>query len=138
MREKRGIDKLADLYKEMNLIVMKIIYFDRVIKTEAEMLEDDVYNHIFDGFVNEDKGFRQRNPSQEFTAYISGEKIFTAYTIDRIRMFKEVHLGCCLSNSPFNQAVIAGDGVIIIKRNWEKSIHNRKDLEVLGYRVYSE
>ena len=135
----KAIDKLAKFFEEMNssINIMKTIYFDRVIETEAEMLEDDVYNEIFSGFVNEDKGFRKRNPVAEFTAYVSGEKIFTAYTIQGMRMFKEVTLGCTLSNSPFHSVVIEDDGAFIIERNWDKSMENRTRIKHMGYRVWS-
>ncbi len=136
MTEKRDIEVLADAYKNMNVIPMKVLYFDRVIETEKEMLEDDVYNEIFREFENSDKPFRQRNPSSEFTAYVADEKIYTAYTIDGIKMFREVTLGSCLSDAPFNQVVVSDDGALVIDRGWDKSKENRIKLKTLGFRVY--
>jgi len=107
----------------------------KVIKGELitdykAMHESKIYNDIFTGFVNRDREVREdalaTERNTEWSAYIVGEDIYEVYKINEgFSILKKITLGCCISNSSFDEVFCCEDGFVVLERNFANCKKNR-------------
>ena len=114
------------------------IKIDRVIETQQDLMADKVYTDIFEGFENRDEDLRLSHPAwkSDWKGYVSGNKIYEAYTIDGMKYLHQITLHSMISDSPFHEVTILSNSIFISKVNWAKTRENRKAITEAGYRVF--
>jgi len=106
---------------------MKEIKIDLVIRTDKELYVNKIYQEIFDGFINDHKKYGDfKGELKNRTWYISGNKVYEAYTINNVNFLKEIELGSCIDDNGLNQVIITDDKILILERNWKKCPENMK------------
>ena len=114
------------------------IKIDRVIETQQDLMADPVYTEIFRGFVNRDADMRVKDPNwkSDWKGYVSGNKIYEAYTIDGMKYLHQITLHSMISDSPFYEVTILSNSIFISKVSWAKTRANRKAITEAGYRIF--
>jgi hypothetical protein len=103
----------------------------KVFKNVSEMHESEVYNNLFEDFVNTDKPHREKSIQMgrisNWKAFVVDNKIYEVYKISEgFSILKKITVGGCISDSAFNEVFILDDGFAIFSRHWTNNKENRK------------